>query len=219
MEDRHGSASKVLMTKSSPCGEPPCQRHTGPSGKELRLDMSAADTPIGTPGMLSTEVTSLLANKIKSLKHLVTGLKRANPASPTYGGYCTPQHLYFSRAGKTPTTCLWPRRFQIRAGRNLALLTTVSGMSSDLSAPTRSCLKSAASFPFGRPKLGDDHLLDLGVLATVSETSLTRDTAFSGTKRAAQYLSCPGGNLLVFEHWLLPWPTARPAGAGRPASA
>ena len=35
-----------------------------------------------------------------------------------------------------------------------------------------------AQFPAWAPKLGEDHLLDLAVLGEVSETSLTRDTAF-----------------------------------------
>ena len=35
-----------------------------------------------------------------------------------------------------------------------------------------------ARFPQWATKLGEDHLLDLAVLGEVSETSLTRDTAF-----------------------------------------
>ena len=40
-----------------------------------------------------------------------------------------------------------------------------------------------AQFPQWAHKLGDDHLLDLGVLGQVSETSLTRDMAFMVSSR------------------------------------
>lgn len=45
-------------------------------------------------------------------------------------------------------------------------------------------------------KLGDDHLLDLAVLGAVSETSLTRDTAFAMEASGLPNTFVPGRNLL-----------------------
>ena len=51
-------------------------------------------------------------------------------------------------------------------------------------------------FPAWAHKLGDDHLLDLGVLGEVSETSLTRDTAFQMAQNGLPNTFVPGRNLL-----------------------
>ncbi len=51
-------------------------------------------------------------------------------------------------------------------------------------------------FPAWAHKLGDDHLLDLGVLGEVSETSLTRDTAFKMEQSGLPNTFVPGRNLL-----------------------
>ncbi len=53
-----------------------------------------------------------------------------------------------------------------------------------------------AQFPAWGPKLGQDHLLDLGVLGEVSETSLTRDTAFKMEQSGLPNTFVPGRNLL-----------------------
>jgi 7-cyano-7-deazaguanine synthase len=53
-----------------------------------------------------------------------------------------------------------------------------------------------AGFPVWAHKLGDDHLLDLGVLGDVSETSLTRDTAFKMAQNGLPNTFVPGRNLL-----------------------
>jgi 7-cyano-7-deazaguanine synthase len=53
-----------------------------------------------------------------------------------------------------------------------------------------------ALFPQWAPKLGDDHLLDLAVLGSVSETSLTRDTAFKMEQSGLPNTFVPGRNLL-----------------------
>ncbi len=53
-----------------------------------------------------------------------------------------------------------------------------------------------ASFPQWAEKLGEDHLLDLGVLGQVSETSLTRDMAFQMEKSGLPNTFVPGRNLL-----------------------
>lgn len=51
-------------------------------------------------------------------------------------------------------------------------------------------------FPQWAPKLGDDHELDLAVLGQVSETSLTRDTAFAMESSGLPNTFVPGRNLL-----------------------
>jgi len=53
-----------------------------------------------------------------------------------------------------------------------------------------------AQFPQWAHKLGEDHLLDLGVLGQVSETSLTRDTAFKMEASGLPNTFVPGRNLL-----------------------
>jgi 7-cyano-7-deazaguanine synthase len=51
-------------------------------------------------------------------------------------------------------------------------------------------------FPQWAPKLGQDHLLDLAVLGAVSETSLTRETAFKMESSGLPNTFVPGRNLL-----------------------
>jgi 7-cyano-7-deazaguanine synthase len=51
-------------------------------------------------------------------------------------------------------------------------------------------------FPPWAGRLGDDHLLDLAVLGQVSETSLTRDTAFKMEASGLPNTFVPGRNLL-----------------------
>ncbi len=51
-------------------------------------------------------------------------------------------------------------------------------------------------FPEWASKLGEDHLLDLGVLGQVSETSLTRATAFKMESSGLPNTFVPGRNLL-----------------------
>lgn len=51
-------------------------------------------------------------------------------------------------------------------------------------------------FPQWAGKLGEDHLLDLAVLGEVSETSLTRDTAFQMEQSGLPNTFVPGRNLL-----------------------
>jgi len=53
-----------------------------------------------------------------------------------------------------------------------------------------------AQFPHWAHKLGQDHLLDLGVLGSVSETSLTRDMAFQMEASGLPNTFVPGRNLL-----------------------
>ncbi len=51
-------------------------------------------------------------------------------------------------------------------------------------------------FPAWAPRLGQDHVLDLAVLGQVSETSLTRDTAFKMESSGLPNTFVPGRNLL-----------------------
>ena len=51
-------------------------------------------------------------------------------------------------------------------------------------------------FPQWAPKLGQDHVLDLAVLGEVSETSLTRETAFQMESSGLPNTFVPGRNLL-----------------------
>ena len=53
-----------------------------------------------------------------------------------------------------------------------------------------------SQFPQWSHKLGEDHLLDLAVLGEVSETSLTRDTAFRMEQNGLPNTFVPGRNLL-----------------------
>jgi 7-cyano-7-deazaguanine synthase len=53
-----------------------------------------------------------------------------------------------------------------------------------------------AGFPHWSARLGDDHVLDLAVLGEVSETSLTRDTAFRMEANGLPNTFVPGRNLL-----------------------
>lgn len=53
-----------------------------------------------------------------------------------------------------------------------------------------------SQFPQWAHKLGQDHLLDLAVLGQVSETSLTRDTAFKMESSGLPNTFVPGRNLL-----------------------
>jgi 7-cyano-7-deazaguanine synthase len=50
--------------------------------------------------------------------------------------------------------------------------------------------------PLARERLGPDHVLELGVLGQVSETSLTRDMAFQVSESGLPNTFVPGRNLL-----------------------
>jgi 7-cyano-7-deazaguanine synthase len=51
-------------------------------------------------------------------------------------------------------------------------------------------------FPTWAPKMGEDHLLDAGILGQISETSLTRDTAIEMESSGLPNTFVPGRNLL-----------------------
>lgn len=56
-----------------------------------------------------------------------------------------------------------------------------------------------AKFPQWAPKMGEDHLLDAGILGQISETSLTRDTAIEMESSGLPNTFVPGRNLLFFQ--------------------
>jgi 7-cyano-7-deazaguanine synthase len=53
-------------------------------------------------------------------------------------------------------------------------------------------------FPRWEHKLGDDHLVDLGVLGRISDTALTRDTAIVFAESGLPSTFVPGRNLIFF---------------------
>jgi 7-cyano-7-deazaguanine synthase len=55
-----------------------------------------------------------------------------------------------------------------------------------------------AAFPTWEPKLGDDHLLDLGVLNSISQTALTQDMDIKMQANGLPNTFVPGRNLLFF---------------------
>jgi 7-cyano-7-deazaguanine synthase len=57
-----------------------------------------------------------------------------------------------------------------------------------------------ARFPAWKDKLGDDHLLDLATLGTISETALTRDAEIVYQKNGLPNTFVPGRNLLFFTY-------------------
>lgn len=56
----------------------------------------------------------------------------------------------------------------------------------------------ATRFPQWSAKLGEDHLLDLGILGQVSDTALTRDQAIAFESSGLPTTFVPGRNLLFF---------------------
>ena len=55
-----------------------------------------------------------------------------------------------------------------------------------------------ASEPVWRERLGDDHMVDLGVLGEISDTALTRDVEITMTQSGLPSSFVPGRNLLFF---------------------
>jgi len=68
----------------------------------------------------------------------------------------------------------------------------------ELEARQRVLASLRADFPLWRPRLGEDHLVDLGVLGRVSETALTRDVDIELTKSGLPNTFVPGRNIVFF---------------------
>lgn len=58
--------------------------------------------------------------------------------------------------------------------------------------------KLRAQFPQWAPKLGEDHMLDLSVLGSISDTALTSERAIQFNKNGLPNTFVPGRNLLFF---------------------
>jgi 7-cyano-7-deazaguanine synthase len=54
------------------------------------------------------------------------------------------------------------------------------------------------AFPLWAARLGEDHLVDLGVLGEISDTALTRDTAIAFAESGLPSTFVPGRNLVFF---------------------
>jgi 7-cyano-7-deazaguanine synthase len=55
-------------------------------------------------------------------------------------------------------------------------------------------------FPDWAPRLGEDHMLDLATLGQISDTALTRDTAFAMTRAGLPNTFVPGRNLVFLTY-------------------
>jgi len=58
----------------------------------------------------------------------------------------------------------------------------------------------ARRFPDWAPRLGDDHVLGLSTLGQISDTALTRETAFAMTEAGLPNTFVPGRNLVFFTY-------------------
>ena len=70
----------------------------------------------------------------------------------------------------------------------------------ELQARQKVLAEVRSAFPEWAPRIGDDHELALPTLATISETSLTRDVAFEMSASGLPNTFVPGRNLLFFTY-------------------
>ena len=100
--------------------------------------------------------------------------------------------------GQDSTTCLaWALRPLCRGSRRSASI-TASGTGSSWNAAAGSPSALRREFPEWRDRLGEDHLIDLGVLGQISDTALTRDSAIRFAESGLPNTFVPGRNLLFF---------------------
>ena len=103
--------------------------------------------------------------------------------------------LVLFSGGQDSTTCLALALSQYERVETIAF-DYGQRHSVELQARLRVLAEIKAQFPQWAPRLGEDHLLDLAVLGQVSETSLTRDTAFAMEQTGLPNTFVPGRNLL-----------------------
>ena len=83
-----------------------------------------------------------------------------------------------------------------RSRRSVSITASATGSSS--SAGPRCIERLRREFPDWSGKLGDDHIVDLGVLGAISDTALTGDTAIAFEQSGLPNTFVPGRNLLFF---------------------
>lgn len=103
--------------------------------------------------------------------------------------------LVLFSGGQDSTTCLAHALVQYERVETLAFDYRQRHLV-ELEARIQVLAQVREQFPQWGHKLGEDHLLDLGVLGQVSETSLTRDTAFKMEASGLPNTFVPGRNLL-----------------------
>ncbi len=103
--------------------------------------------------------------------------------------------LVLFSGGQDSTTCLAHALAQFERVETLAFDYRQRHLV-ELEARMQVLAQVREQFPQWGHKLGEDHLLDLGVLGQVSETSLTRDTAFKMEASGLPNTFVPGRNLL-----------------------
>ena len=103
--------------------------------------------------------------------------------------------LVLFSGGQDSTTCLAQALTRYQRGETIAC-DYRQRHSVELDARLVVLQQLREQFPEWAGKLGEDHLLDLGVLGQVSETSLTRDTAFKMESSGLPNTFVPGRNLL-----------------------
>jgi len=106
--------------------------------------------------------------------------------------------LVLFSGGQDSTTCLAHALAQYERVETLAFDYRQRHLV-ELTARVEVLAQIRATFPQWADKLGEDHLLDLGVLGQVSETSLTRDMAFQMEQSGLPNTFVPGRNLLFFD--------------------
>ena len=128
----------------------------------------------------------------------LTKTPKASAANGLNSGQSLPMHttaLVLFSGGQDSTTCLAHALTRYERVETIAF-DYGQRHRVELDARLRVLHALRARFPQWVEKLGDDHLLDLAVLGEVSETSLTRDTAFQMEQTGLPNTFVPGRNLL-----------------------
>lgn len=117
-----------------------------------------------------------------------------NASNPRPTGVHRAALVLFS-GGQDSTTCLAQALQQYERVETLGFLYG-QRHSVEMQARVNVLSELRGAFPVWSEKLGEDHVLDVGVLGQVSETSLTRDMAFAMESNGLPNTFVPGRNLL-----------------------
>ena len=103
--------------------------------------------------------------------------------------------LVLFSGGQDSTTCL---AYALTRYARVETLAFDYGQRHRVELDARLAVRAALGqqFPQWRHRLGEDHLLDLSVLGAISDTSLTRDTAFQMEASGLPNTFVPGRNLM-----------------------